>query len=99
MQAAVVSIENLADYEAQSVTLKGWLYNKRGAKGLYFLVLRDGSGLVQCVVSRGACGELDSMLVSVACKPCVERAGERGKESFKWSMAIGQWLMSLPINQ
>ena len=52
MQAAVVSIENLADYEAQSVTLKGWLYNKRGAKGLFFLVLRDGSGLAQCVVNQ-----------------------------------------------
>ena len=27
MQATVVSIERLADYAAQSVTLKGWLYN------------------------------------------------------------------------
>ena len=52
MAANFVSISALSDHEGQSVTLKGWLYNKRGSKGLYFLVLRDGSGLVQCVVSR-----------------------------------------------
>ena len=43
-------IENLEKHDGQEVTVKGWLYNKRGSKGLYFLILRDGSGLVQCVV-------------------------------------------------
>ncbi|MCH8961009.1 MAG: asparagine--tRNA ligase, partial [Bacteroidetes bacterium] len=52
MAADFVSIDKLADYEGRLVTLKGWLYNKRGSKGLYFLVLRDGSGLAQCVVSQ-----------------------------------------------
>lgn len=42
----------LAGHEGQQATLKGWLYNKRGSKGLYFLMLRDGSGLVQCVVNQ-----------------------------------------------
>ena len=45
-------IDQLSSLEAQTVTLKGWLYNKRGSKGLWFLVLRDGSGLVQCVVNE-----------------------------------------------
>jgi asparaginyl-tRNA synthetase len=43
-------IDRLADHAGEAVTLKGWLYNKRGSKGLYFLILRDGTGLVQCVV-------------------------------------------------
>lgn len=47
-----VNIENLAAHEGRTVTVKGWLYNKRGSKGLYFLVVRDGSGLVQAVVSE-----------------------------------------------
>ena len=42
----------LAGHEGQQATLKGWLYNKRGSKGLYFLMLRDGSGLVQCVINQ-----------------------------------------------
>lgn len=47
-----VSIDSLARHEGATVTVKGWLYNKRGSKGLWFLILRDGSGLAQCVVSQ-----------------------------------------------
>ena len=47
-----VTIDRLAEHEGDSVTLKGWLFNKRGSKNLYFLILRDGSGFVQCVVSK-----------------------------------------------
>ncbi len=50
----LVYIEELARHDGAAVTLRGWLYNKRGSKGLYFLILRDGTGLVQCVVSEGA---------------------------------------------
>ena len=45
-------IRSLADHEGETVTLAGWLYNKRGSKGLYFLILRDGTGLAQCVVNE-----------------------------------------------
>jgi len=34
------------------VTLKGWLYNRRSSKKFHFLLLRDGSGIVQCIVNR-----------------------------------------------
>ena len=46
------TIEQLKKHESKSVELKGWVFNKRGAKGLFFIVLRDGSGLVQCVVNE-----------------------------------------------
>ena len=46
------TIERLKDYDKKDVELKGWVYNKRGSKGLFFIVLRDGSGLVQCVVNQ-----------------------------------------------
>ena len=49
-----VRIEALADHVDETVTLNGWLHNKRGSKNLYFLILRDGSGFVQCVVSQEA---------------------------------------------
>ncbi len=50
-------IEDLSKHEGETVTLKGWLYNKRGSKGLYFLILRDGTGLAQCVVAKDAVDE------------------------------------------
>ena len=46
-----VPVQELAAHAGQDVTLKGWLYNKRGSKQLLFLLLRDGTGLVQCVVA------------------------------------------------
>lgn len=52
-----VYIENLSEHEGEDVTLKGWLYNKRGSKSLQFLILRDGTGLTQCVVAEDAVGE------------------------------------------
>ncbi len=46
------SIEHLAKFESQEVVVKGWLYNKRSSKGLIFLIVRDGTGIVQCVVNE-----------------------------------------------
>lgn len=47
-----VYINELHQYTDQMVTLKGWVYNRRDSKGLIFLVLRDGTGLAQCVISQ-----------------------------------------------
>ena len=46
------SIDQLSTHVGETVTLKGWLYNKRGSKTLQFLVFRDGTGIVQCVVNQ-----------------------------------------------
>jgi len=46
------SIAELPERVGETVTLKGWLYNKRESGKLRFLVLRDGSGYLQCVVFR-----------------------------------------------
>jgi len=50
-------IESFSDHIGETVTLRGWLYNKRSSKGLHFLVLRDGTGLCQCVVNEGEVDE------------------------------------------
>lgn len=54
-----VYIENLKEYVSQEVTLKGWLYNKRGKGKLQFLILRDGTGICQCVVFQSNVSEKD----------------------------------------
>lgn len=43
-------IKELSSREGGEVTLKGWVANKRESKGLVFIILRDGTGLCQCVV-------------------------------------------------
>jgi asparaginyl-tRNA synthetase len=46
-------IDQLKDRIGDEVTLKGWLYNTRSSGKLVFLQLRDGTGIVQCVVFKG----------------------------------------------
>src|SRR3989338_2336161 len=43
-------IATLADFLGRSVTLKGWVANKRSSGKIAFLELRDGSGFAQMVV-------------------------------------------------
>jgi asparaginyl-tRNA synthetase len=47
-----VAIEHIAEYVGQEVTIKGWLYAKTGKGKLQFLQVRDGTGILQCVVFR-----------------------------------------------
>ncbi len=47
-----VYIEDVSKYEDKEITIRGWLYNKRSSGKLWFLLVRDGTGLIQCVVSK-----------------------------------------------
>ena len=50
-------IQDIAKYAGQSVTLKGWLHNRRSSGKIHFLTVRDGTGFIQCVMSKQAVGE------------------------------------------
>jgi asparaginyl-tRNA synthetase len=47
-----VRICEVGGHVGQQVELRGWLYNKRSSGKLQFLLIRDGSGLVQAVMSK-----------------------------------------------
>ena len=47
-----IYIEDIAKHEGKDVTLKGWLYNKTGKGKIQFLILRDGTGIIQCVLFK-----------------------------------------------
>ncbi len=49
----VAKICELAARVGESVRLAGWLYHRRSSGKLQFLELRDGSGIVQCVLFKG----------------------------------------------
>ncbi|MCL4280558.1 MAG: asparagine--tRNA ligase, partial [Ignavibacteriaceae bacterium] len=48
-----VFINKLKDFIGQEVTLHGWLFNKRSSGKIRFVILRDGTGYVQCVYFKG----------------------------------------------
>ncbi len=50
-------IKNLHEHIGQEVTVQGWLYNLRSSGKIAFLIVRDGSGLMQGVVAKNDVGE------------------------------------------
>jgi asparaginyl-tRNA synthetase len=48
-----IYINELKNHIGEEVTLKGWLYNSRSSGKLVFAQLRDGTGIVQCVIFKG----------------------------------------------
>lgn len=44
-----VYVGELGEHVGESVLLKGWVYQKRSSGKIRFLVLRDGTGVLQCV--------------------------------------------------
>lgn len=47
--ATTISIHDIAAYEGQEVTVRGWVYDRTDKGKLQFIMVRDGSGIVQVV--------------------------------------------------
>ena len=45
-------IEKIGDHAGQTVTIKGWLHNRRSSGKIHFLTVRDGSGFLQVVMGK-----------------------------------------------
>src|SRR6202030_3057374 len=50
-EMTIITIEHAAKYDGQEVTIRGWLYNLRESGKLLFPIFRDGTGVIQGVVS------------------------------------------------
>jgi asparaginyl-tRNA synthetase len=54
---AMTYIEDIARHVGTQVTIKGWLYNRRSSGKIQFLLIRDGTGVIQAIVSKAAVGD------------------------------------------
>jgi len=48
-----VAVEDVGRHVGQEVSLRGWVYNKRSSGKIRFILLRDGTGIIQCVLVKG----------------------------------------------
>jgi asparaginyl-tRNA synthetase len=51
------SIRSIGERAGQEVALRGWLYQSRSSGKVAFLLVRDGTGIIQCVVSKAEVAE------------------------------------------
>ncbi|HBP88079.1 MAG: asparagine--tRNA ligase [Nitrospira sp.] len=56
-EQSVVSIEQIAQFEGQVIIIKGWVRNRRSSGKLTFLTVRDGTGDLQAILSKGEVGD------------------------------------------
>lgn len=51
--STLIRVGQISSYADQVVTIQGWVYNRTDKGKLQFLLVRDGSGFVQCVAFKG----------------------------------------------
>lgn len=97
----VTTVERLGDFVDQTVTLRGWIYNKTSKGKLHFVLLRDGTGTAQCVLFKknvpeelfeavGAAGQESSVVLTGRVK-----ADDRAPGGFEVGVEDGQLLQSV----
>src|SRR5512135_696044 len=50
-------IEEASKHDGKVVTMRGWVYQKRSSGKIKFLIMRDGTGIMQGVLFKGECSE------------------------------------------
>ncbi len=46
------TIRDISKYDGQEVEIRGWVYNKRSSGKIHFLMIRDGTGIIQGVAGK-----------------------------------------------
>jgi len=54
------------NFDGQEIELKGWIHRTRGSNKIRFLVLRDSTGVIQCVIKRDSVGDHSFDLIKSA---------------------------------
>lgn len=52
-----MTIQKAMEQGSGKVTLNGWVYRERGSSKIRFIVLRDSTNIIQCVIEKTAVGE------------------------------------------
>ena len=60
-----IHIDEVSKHVGKGVNLRGWVYRQRSGKGIAFVLLRDVTGVIQCVAKEGVNGFKDAEKIRV----------------------------------
>ncbi|RLC48815.1 MAG: asparagine--tRNA ligase, partial [Candidatus Coatesbacteria bacterium] len=52
----MVTIDAVGKHVGEEVSIRGWVYNKRSSGKIRFILVRDGTGIIQCVLIKDEVG-------------------------------------------
>ena len=99
----VVTIEDLSQHVGATVELRGWVHNRTSKGKLHFVILRDGTGFVQCVLKKNVVGdELFEEIGRASQESSLTlqgevRADDRAPGGFEISVVGGEVLQSASV--
>ena len=53
----IIRINEISKNIDKEIQLNGWVYNSRSSGKIGFLTIRDGFGIIQCIISKNDVGE------------------------------------------
>ncbi len=71
-----ITIEEAINKKPQTVNLRGWVYRERKSNKFVFIVLRDESDIIQCVISKSKNAELFEKAEKLTIESSVKVSGE-----------------------
>jgi asparaginyl-tRNA synthetase len=79
-ESKYLTIEEALKSNSTSVNLRGWVYRERKSNKFIFIVLRDGSDIIQCVISKNKNPELFEKAEKITIESSVMVSGELKKD-------------------
>ncbi|HAY3879234.1 TPA: aspartate--tRNA(Asn) ligase [Escherichia coli] len=96
-----VLVNNLIDHMNEKVKISGWIYRIRKLKSITFIVLRDRTGLVQCVAENSIAEKMDLKTESVVSIEGIVKEGKNKLNNFEIEIesieVINSTIGELPI--
>jgi len=96
-----VLVNNLINHMNKKVKISGWIYRIRKLKSITFIVLRDRTGLVQCVAENSIAEKMDLKTESVVSIEGVVKEGKNKLNNFEIEIesieVINSTIGELPI--
>ncbi|MHA2005829.1 MAG: asparagine--tRNA ligase [Promethearchaeota archaeon] len=79
-ESEYLSIEEALKEGSTNVNLRGWVYRERKSNKFVFIVLRDGSDIIQCVIAKNKNPELFKKAEKLTIESSIKVSGELKKD-------------------
>ena len=75
-ESKYLTIKEALEGTATQVNLRGWVYRERKSNKFVFIVLRDGSDIIQCVISKSKNPEIFEIAEKLTIESSVKVSGD-----------------------